>query len=122
MHFTENKSNANASAIKTPFLIEDILDRNSLKAVGKMNFKNHAENIGGQSVRNNNSAEHPMNNQEKNLRNNNDIPPNDEEYRKLLQSDRYDEFCLFVLFYHLEFSVGTEVFFSEVKIHILIYF
>lgn len=94
LHFTENKSNASASAIKTPFLIEDILDRNSMKAVSKISFKNHAENIGNQSSRNNNGTEHSVNNQEKNLRNNNEIQPSDEKYRKLLQSDRYDEFCM----------------------------
>ncbi|XP_031619200.1 brain-specific homeobox protein isoform X3 [Contarinia nasturtii] len=89
LHFTENKSNGSASgAIKTPFLIEDILDRNSMKAVNKIHFKNHADNVGNQSARHSNSAEHPVNNIEKNLRSNGDIQSNDEEYRKLLQSDR----------------------------------
>lgn len=96
LHFTENKSNASASAIKTPFLIEDILDRSSMKAANKISFKNHAEN---QSARNNNAADHPPNNQEKNMRNNNEIQSNDEEYRKLLQSDRYDgTFVLCVIY------------------------
>lgn len=87
LHFTENKSNASASAIKTPFLIEDILDRNSLKAASKIHFK---DSIGNQNSRNQNgNAEHPVNNpNEKNPRNNSDIPSNEEEYRKLLQSDR----------------------------------
>lgn len=95
LHFTENKANANVAAIKTPFLIEDILDRNSLKAAGnKINFKTHSENMVNQSARN--SGEHLMNGQsEKSLRNNNEIPSNDDEYRKLLQSERYEIFCLF---------------------------
>lgn len=88
--YTDNKSNASAAAIKTPFLIEDILDRNSLKAANKIHFK---DNVG--SARNNNgTAEHSGNSQseKQNHRNNNEIQSNEEEYRKLLQSDRYDKF------------------------------
>lgn len=85
LHFTENKSNASASAIKTPFLIEDILDRNSMKAANKISFKENNQNQSARTA----SGEHSVNN-EKNVRTNNDIPSNEEEYRKLLQSDRYD--------------------------------
>lgn len=91
LHFTDNKSNASASAaIKTPFLIEDILDRNSMKVANKIHFKNHADS---QSARNITSTEHPAN-IDKNLRSNSEIQSNDEEYRKLLQSDRYDAFLI----------------------------
>lgn len=95
LHFTENKSNASASAIKTPFLIEDILDRNSMKAASKISFK---ENLQSQSARSAASGEHSVNN-EKNVRtaNNEILPSNEEEYRKLLQSDRYDEFTIFFI-------------------------
>lgn len=87
LHFTDSKSNGSAAAIKTPFLIEDILDRNSIKAGQKIHYKNQSNNVANQ--RNNNSADHPaLNNQEKNLRNNHEMTTNDEEYRKLLQSDR----------------------------------
>lgn len=90
LHYTENKSNASAAAIKTPFLIEDILDRHSIKTGNKISFKNHSENSGSQSVRNNNGSEHPMNIQsDKNARNNNEIQSSDDEYRKLLPNDRY---------------------------------
>lgn len=97
VHFTENKGNANLAAIKTPFLIEDILDRNSIKAAAgnKINFKMHPDNVANQSARNNNNGggggEHLVNNQnDKNQRNNNEMPANDDEYRKLLQNERYD--------------------------------
>lgn len=91
LHFTENKSNASAAAIKTPFLIEDILDRHSIKTGNKISFKNHSENSGSQSGRNNNGSEHPMNIQsDKNSRNNNEIQSSDDEYRKLLPNDRYE--------------------------------
>lgn len=89
MHFTENKGNASAAVIKTPFLIEDILDRNSMKAASKIHFRSHAENSANQNMRNNGAIEQAVNgHSEKNLRNNNEIPANDEEYRKLLQNDR----------------------------------
>lgn len=94
VHFTENKGNANGSAVKTPFLIEDILDRNSIKAGNKMNFKNHSENSSHQGGRN--GSEIPANNHnEKNIRNNNEIQPDEEEYRKLLQSERYAKWQYF---------------------------
>lgn len=91
LHFTDNnKSNASASAIKTPFLIEDILDRHSMKAGNKISFKNHNDNIASHSARNNSGSEHQMNAQsDKNSRNNNEIQSNDDEYRKLLQNERY---------------------------------
>lgn len=98
VHFTENKGNANLAAIKTPFLIEDILDRNSIKTAAngnKINFKMHPDNLANQNARNNNNgggSGEPLNNNQtdKNQRNNNEIPVNDDEYRKLLQSERYD--------------------------------
>lgn len=104
VHFTENKANANLAAIKTPFLIEDILDRNSIKTAAngnKVNFKMHPENVSIQNARNGNSgggvvdagSESLNNNQsDKNQRNNNEMPVNDDEYRKLLQNERYDLF------------------------------
>lgn len=100
IHFTENKANANLAAIKTPFLIEDILDRNSIKTIAgnKINFKMHPDNVTNQSARNNNNnnnnggGEHHVNHQhDKNQRNNNEIPVNEDEYRKLLQNERYDQ-------------------------------
>lgn len=101
VHFTENKGNANLAAIKTPFLIEDILDRNSIKTAAtgnKINFKMHSDNVANQNARNSNShaggggGSEPQNNNQidKNQRNNNEIPVNDDEYRKLLQNERYD--------------------------------
>lgn len=93
VHFTENKGNANVSAIKTPFLIEDILDRNSIKAGHKINFKNHPDNTINQNNRH--SGESSVNNQnDKNIRNNNDNHPNEDDYRKLLQSERYAQLCV----------------------------
>lgn len=94
LHFTDNnKSNASASAIKTPFLIEDILDRHSMKTGNKISFKNHNHNIASHSARNNSGSEHQMNAQsDKNSRNNNEIQSSDDEYRKLLQNDRYVTF------------------------------
>lgn len=98
VHFTDNKANANLAAIKTPFLIEDILDRNSIKTAvtgNKVNFKMHPDNVANQNARNNNNnnsggSESLNNNQsEKNQRNNNEMPVNDDEYRKLLQNERY---------------------------------
>lgn len=93
MHFTENKSNANASALKTPFLIEDILDRNSAKA-DKLNFNKNCEKSDGNShnVRNNNTEENIVATRiDKNLRINGDLSSNDaDDYRKLLQSERYE--------------------------------
>lgn len=94
MHFTENKANVNSSAIKTPFLIEDILDRNSAKLDNKLHFyKNHDKHDSvGPSARNNNVDENILNNRnEKNLRNNSEMLSNDsDEYRKLLHSERYE--------------------------------
>lgn len=97
MHFTENKANANASAIKTPFLIEDILDRNTAKLDNKLLFyKNHDkhDSVGPNARNNNGGEENIVNNRiEKNLRNNSEMLSNDsDEYRKLLQSERYEEF------------------------------
>lgn len=95
MHFTENKANANASAIKTPFLIEDILDRNSAKLDNKLLFyKNHDKHDSlGLNARNNNGEENIVNNRnEKHL---SGMLSNDsDEYRKLLQSERYEELFL----------------------------
>lgn len=92
VHFTENnKGNANGSAVKTPFLIEDILDRNSIKAGNKINFKNHSENSGGRS-----GGEISANHNEKNMRNNNEIQPDEGEYRQLLQSERYAKCPFFI--------------------------
>lgn len=89
MHFTENKGNANASAIKTPFLIEDILDRSAGKPENKMHFKNHNEKHDSINARNNNVDEN-INRNEKNLRINSELPSSDaDEYRKMLQSERY---------------------------------
>lgn len=99
MHFTENKANANASAIKTPFLIEDILDRNSAKLDNKLHFyKNHDKyDSVGPNARNNSGEENNISNisnrSEKHLRNNSEMLSNDsDEYRKLLlQSERYEK-------------------------------
>lgn len=94
VHFTENKANANLAAIKTPFLIEDILDRNSIKtaAGNKITFKMHPDHVTSQSARNsNNNGDHVVNNQnEKNQRNNGEVPVIDDEYRKVIQNERYD--------------------------------
>lgn len=94
VHFTENKANANLAAIKTPFLIEDILDRNSIKtaAGNKINLKMHPDLVANHTStrNNNNNGEHILNNQnEKNQRNNNEVPVIDDEYRKLMQNERY---------------------------------
>lgn len=90
VHFTENKANASVSAIKTPFLIEDILDRNSIKSGQKINFnKVRTENINSPNTRNGGGESSVNCQNEKHMRNNNEIPSNDEDYRKLLQSERY---------------------------------
>lgn len=103
VHFTDSKANASASAIKTPFLIEDILDRNSIKAGHKINFKTHADNLINPNSRNN--GESSVNNQtDKNIRNNNEIQPSEDDYRKLLQSERYVPFYGNHLFAIIEFE------------------
>lgn len=109
MHFTENKANANAPAIKTPFLIEDILDRNSAKLDNKLLFyKNHDKHDSSPNTnaRNNNCEENNVNNRiEKHLRSNSEMLSNDsDEYRKLLQSERYEEFSFSENIFGLDFE------------------
>lgn len=103
VHFTENKSNASVSAIKTPFLIEDILDRNSIKAGHKISFKNHPDHIINQNTRNSGGEPSVNSQNEKHMRNNNEISPSDDDYRKLLQSERYAKFM-----FHQFFSEFSE--------------
>lgn len=120
LHFTENKSNVCASAIKTPFLIEDILDRNSVKSANKISLKNHNTNAENQNVENNNLSarnsggdnNNVLNQNDKNDKNNSEMQPNDEEYRRILQNDRYDTIFQ-SFFFLLSNTVGCQQFCSS---------
>lgn len=103
MHYTDNTANPGASVARTPFLIEDILyqHNNSLKIHG-----NGIKQNGGNNVKNNNCGNGSNNNNNGKVNGNSDssvsgnkstrggsevIPtmhPTEEEYRKLLQSER----------------------------------
>lgn len=91
LHYTENKSNANASANKTPFLIEDILDRNktaaNLAALKKQNFEDHA-NSDGFGGRTNGTTAMSVDKSGK-QHNTGELSPGEAEFRRMTQSDRY---------------------------------
>lgn len=94
LHYTDNKSNANASAIKTPFLIEDILDRSTAKTAANLtplkkqqNFDNHmnGDSFGGRA-----NGTDPMSvDKSGKQQNNGELSPSEAEFRRLTQSDRY---------------------------------
>lgn len=97
--YTENKSNANASAIKTPFLIEDILDRSTAKAAATNNLfpmKKHSldhhngdiQNFNGNRSTNGSSNESALN-IDKNGKHNSELSASESEFRRITQNDRY---------------------------------
>lgn len=92
MHYTDNKSNVNASANKTPFLIEDILDRSTIKTTNNLiTLKKHnLENLNGEchnySSRTNGSESTLI--ADKSGKQIGEMSATDSEFRRLTQSDR----------------------------------
>lgn len=98
LHYTENKSNANASVIKTPFLIEDILDRSTAKTATTSNlitFKKHnleyhnGDNQSFNGSRSTNGSNESALNMDKNGKHNGEISTSESEFRRNTQSDRW---------------------------------
>lgn len=99
-HFTESKSNQGTSVSKTPFLIDNILHQNVSSM--KKGIKQNSENISSGNSNNNNNSVNNNNNTNNNEnqaigvnskthRNHSIDAPNaaiDEDYRKMLQSER----------------------------------
>lgn len=89
MHFTENKSQQNLSVPKTPFSIEDILYQNANAEKLQMPKNGSNNHISAVQQINENSVVVNNNSGNKVVRNTSETTSNEEEYRKMLQNERF---------------------------------